>query len=70
MRYSRTVWEIELSDEVEQWYVRLRVRDRAFADRALDRLAAFGPPSRCRTAECSAVACVSCASRAKEWRDV
>jgi hypothetical protein len=37
------VWEIELSDEVEQWYVRLRVRDRAFADRALDRLAAVGP---------------------------
>jgi len=37
------VWEIELSDEVEQWYVRLGARDRAFADRALDRLAAVGP---------------------------
>jgi hypothetical protein len=43
VRYSQPVWEIELSDEVEQWYVGLRVRDRAFADRALDRLAADGP---------------------------
>jgi hypothetical protein len=38
-----TVWEIELSDEVEQWYVGLQERDRAFADRALDRLADAGP---------------------------
>jgi hypothetical protein len=37
------VWEIELSDEVTRWYVGLKVRDRAFADRALDRLAALGP---------------------------
>jgi hypothetical protein len=29
---------LELSDEVVRWYVRLGVRDRAFADRALDRL--------------------------------
>ena len=26
------MWEIELSDEVEQWYVGLGVRDRAFAE--------------------------------------
>jgi hypothetical protein len=37
------VWEIELSDEVTQWYVGLKVRDRAFSDRALDRLAVLGP---------------------------
>ena len=37
------VWEIELSDEVTEWYIKLRTRDRAFADRALDRLALVGP---------------------------
>ena len=37
------MWEIELSDEVTQWYIRLKVRDRAFTDRALDRLATLGP---------------------------
>jgi hypothetical protein len=37
------MWEIELSDEVERWYLSLQVRDRAFADRALDRLAELGP---------------------------
>jgi hypothetical protein len=42
-RYTGGVWEIELSDEVTAWYVGLRVRDRAFADRALDRLAELGP---------------------------
>jgi len=36
------VWEVELSDEVTGWYVGLKVRDRAFADRALDRLAVLG----------------------------
>lgn len=36
-------WVIELSDEVEGWYVGLALRDRAFADRALDRLSAEGP---------------------------
>jgi hypothetical protein len=42
VRYVRVVWEIELSDEVTQWYIALKVRDRAFADRALDRLAVAG----------------------------
>ena len=37
------MWDIELCDEVERWYLGLRVRDRAFADRAFDRLAALGP---------------------------
>lgn len=36
-------YEIELSDEVVAWYARLGTRDRAVADRALDRLAARGP---------------------------
>jgi hypothetical protein len=36
-------WDVELSDEVVRWYVRLGARDRAFADRAFDRLAATGP---------------------------
>jgi hypothetical protein len=36
-------WDVELSDEVVRWYVRLNPRDRAFADRALDRLARTGP---------------------------
>lgn len=39
-------WEIELSEEVARWYVRLPARDRAFADRALDRLASRGPGLR------------------------
>lgn len=37
------MWEIELSKEVAGWYVTLADRDRAFADRALDRLAEVGP---------------------------
>jgi hypothetical protein len=37
------VWDVELSKEVTDWYIGLRTRDRAFADRALDRLAAVGP---------------------------
>ena len=41
--YITVVWEIELSHEVVQWYVGLKVRDRAFTDRALDRLALLGP---------------------------
>lgn len=36
-------WAIELSQEVESWYVGLALRDRAFADRAMDRLAVEGP---------------------------
>ena len=39
-------WDVELSDEVVRWYVRLGVRDRAYADRALDRLASSGPGLR------------------------
>jgi hypothetical protein len=42
-------WEIELSDEVLKWYVPLNARDRAFADRALDRLEATGPNLRMPT---------------------
>ena len=41
-RSPANAWEVELSDEVVSWYARLGVRDRAFADRALDRLAASG----------------------------
>lgn len=36
-------WDVVLSPEVAAWYVRLGTRDRAFADRALDRLAGGGP---------------------------
>jgi len=36
------VWEIELSKEVTDWYVALVERDRAFADRAFDRLGEVG----------------------------
>jgi hypothetical protein len=43
LRYLCSVWEIELSEEVTTWYIGLKVRDRAFTDRALDRLAALGP---------------------------
>ncbi|MDA8309117.1 MAG: type II toxin-antitoxin system RelE/ParE family toxin [Actinomycetota bacterium] len=39
-------WDVRLSDEVARWYVRLGARDRAFADRALDRLASTGPALR------------------------
>lgn len=38
--------EVEVSHEVARWYARLAPRDRAFADRALDRLAASGPGIR------------------------
>jgi hypothetical protein len=37
------MWEIELSEEVRQWYIDLGKRDRVFADRALNRLAERGP---------------------------
>jgi hypothetical protein len=36
-------WTIEISREVERWYIRLNSRDRAFADRAFDLLAEHGP---------------------------
>ncbi|HVC15124.1 MAG TPA: type II toxin-antitoxin system RelE/ParE family toxin [Acidimicrobiales bacterium] len=38
--------DVELSDEVVRWYARLGDRDRAFADRALDRLASTAPQLR------------------------
>lgn len=41
-----TRWDVELSDEVVRWYVQLDARERAFADRALDRLASTGPALR------------------------
>jgi hypothetical protein len=41
-----TGWDVELSDEVVRWYVQLDARERAFADRALDRLASTGPSLR------------------------
>ncbi len=41
-----TGWDIELSEEVVRWYVPLHARDRAFADRALDRLVSTGPRLR------------------------
>jgi hypothetical protein len=37
------VWKIELSEEVTGWYVALVEHDRAFADRAFDRLGEVGP---------------------------
>lgn len=37
---------IEVSQEVAKWYARLGARDRAYADRALDRLAEAGPGIR------------------------
>jgi hypothetical protein len=36
-------WAVELSDEVVAWYARLGPRDRAYADRAFDRLEQHGP---------------------------
>ncbi len=39
-------FDVELSEEVLRWYVRLDARDRASADRALDRLASTGPGLR------------------------
>lgn len=39
-------WDVELSEEVARWYVRLGARDRAYADRAFDRLASTGPALR------------------------
>ncbi len=39
-------FDVELSHEVVVWYARLSARDRAFADRALDRLASDGPALR------------------------
>jgi hypothetical protein len=35
-------WDVDLSDEVVRWYVGLSARDRAYADRALDRLVSTG----------------------------
>lgn len=39
-------WVIELSEEVEQWYGRLRTKERAQADRAFERLEELGPQVR------------------------
>jgi|GEM_PF-1515213 len=39
-------FDVELSNEVVAWYAALSTRDRAFADRALDRLAALGADLR------------------------
>lgn len=40
------LWDVELSREVVAWHATLGPRDRAFADRALDRLAEAGPDVR------------------------
>ena len=37
------MWDIEVSDEVAEWYLSLGTRGRAFADRAFDRLKVRGP---------------------------
>jgi phage-related protein len=39
-------YEIHLSKEVASWYQKLATRDRAFADRAFDRLEELGPQLR------------------------
>lgn len=39
-------WTIEISDEVADWYSCLNDKDKAAADRALDRLAGHGPHLR------------------------
>ena len=37
------MWDIEVSDEVAEWYLSLGTRGRAFTDRAFDRLKVRGP---------------------------
>jgi hypothetical protein len=39
-------WTVEISPEVADWYASLKTRDKAMADRALDRLAEHGPALR------------------------
>lgn len=39
-------WTVEISAEVETWYATLKSKDKATADRALDRLAEHGPALR------------------------
>ncbi|MGH3449769.1 MAG: hypothetical protein ACRDQW_03385 [Haloechinothrix sp.] len=39
-------WPVEISPEVEKWYAGLGSKDKAFADRAIERLAARGPGLR------------------------
>lgn len=39
-------WTVEISPEVETWYASLKSKDKAMADRALDRLAEHGPTLR------------------------
>ena len=39
-------WEVEVSDEVAQWYASLKDTDRAYADVAIDRLRDAGPMLR------------------------
>lgn len=41
-----TRWAVEISDEVAQWYASLNDKDKAFADVALERLAARGQELR------------------------
>ena len=43
---DRLRWTVEISPEVETWYASLKSKDKAMADRALDRLAERGPELR------------------------
>jgi hypothetical protein len=43
---DRASWTVEISPEVEAWYASLKSKDKAMADRALDRLAEHGPALR------------------------
>jgi hypothetical protein len=43
---DRQRWTVKISPEVEGWYATLKSRDKAMADRALDRLAEHGPALR------------------------
>jgi len=43
---DRRRWTVEISPEVEHWYATLKSKDKAMADRALDRLADLGPALR------------------------
>jgi hypothetical protein len=53
---------VEISPEVETWYVTLKSKDKGMADRAFDRLAEQGPLCGCLMPGRSAAAYASCGS--------